>query len=75
MNGYERDLPTKVEVTNTLKDDDLKYLKAVNRVANLRYLTTSQECTFLETIGTLNYTDAISPIHKKLFNQYLLTLL
>lgn len=75
MDGYERDLPTKVKIINTLTDAKFNYVKAVNRVSYLRYLTTSQECTFLETIGTLNYTDVIIPIHKKLFNQYSITFL
>lgn len=69
MDGYEEYFSSKVEIINTSGDSSY-YKEANNRLSSLTYLTTSQECTFLETIGTLNYKDSIRPIHEKLFNHY-----
>lgn len=62
--------PMRINNPSTPVSSYFDYQKAFNRLSYLRYLTTSQECTYLETIATLDYNSAIKPIHEKLFNQY-----
>jgi len=61
MNNYN-----KLEITNTAKD---RYPNAKIDLSEIRFLTSSQECSFLEILAGLDY-NQIEPIEDKLFNKF-----